>query len=406
MSAAAVSTLDIARELAIQTPSKIILLVIDGLGGLPHPDTGLTELETANIHNLSLLAWHSDVGLTQPLAPGVTVGSGPGHLALFGYDPLQYRLGRGASSALGTGFPLLPGDVVARINFATADGTGIITDRRAGRISSEEGTRLCQILDQVRIDGVETFVRTEKGHRALVVFRGEELSDELSDSDPQREGMPVLPVEAKSPGATRTANLANRFIQKAAEALRKEHPANAVLLRGFARAPNAPSMSDVYRLKPAAISAFPTYQGVARSVGMDVLPAGDTFESEVVALEANFNRYDFFYLHFKWTDSAGEDGRFDEKAKLLEEVDGMLPRIRGLGPDVLAVAGDHSCPSSFGEHTWHPVPFLVHSRWSMPSHVSNFSERECAQGGLGVFPATRVMLLLMGHAGKLRKFGA
>ncbi|HEX9016399.1 MAG TPA: 2,3-bisphosphoglycerate-independent phosphoglycerate mutase [Chloroflexota bacterium] len=400
-----VSTLDLAKELAVRTPSRIVLLVIDGLGGLPSDSTGRTELETADVHNLDLLAWHSEVGLTVPLAPGITVGSGPGHLALFGYDPLEYRLGRGASSALGVDFPLRPGDVVARINFAAVDGAGLVLDRRAGRISDEEGERLCSLLDAIDI-GVETFVRPEKGHRALVVFRGEGLSSFLSDSDPQHEGMPVLPVTALSPDGQRSAGLANRFIKSASERLRGEGQANAVLLRGFASHPEIPSMSEVYGLNPAAISAFPTYRGVARAVGMEVLATGQTLEAEVDTLEENWGRFDFFYLHMKWTDSAGEDGRFADKVRLLEGIDRIIPRIRGLGPDVLAVAGDHSTPSSFREHTWHGVPFLVHSRWCMPSHVPSFDERECALGNLGVFPATRAMLLLMGHAGKLRKFGA
>lgn len=401
-----ISTLDIARELSVPTPSRIVLLVVDGLGGLPDPATGLTELEAAHLPNLDRLATQSDVGLTEPLLPGVTVGSGPGHLALFGYDPLRYRIQRGATSAMGIGFPLMPGDVAARINFATVDQRGFVVDRRAGRISTEEGERLCAMLSRIRVDGAETFVRIEKGHRAVVVFRGEGLSDQLSDSDPQHEGMPLLPVEPLVPEAARAAAVANQFIDRAMDALQGQRPANAVLLRGFAGLPEAPSMGQVYRLKAAAISAFPTYRGIARAVGMDVLATGDDLESEIETLEARFGEYDFFYLHVKWTDSAGEDGRFQEKVRVLESVDRVVPRIRALGPEVLAVAGDHSCPATFREHTWHPVPFLVHSRWSLPSRVAGFTERECLKGSLGCFPASRAMLLLMGHAGKLRKLGA
>ncbi len=400
------STLEIARELSVSTPSKIVLLVIDGLGGLPHPETGLTELETAHIPHLDRLAGQSEVGLTEPLLPGVTVGSGPGHMALFGYDPLQFQFNRGATSAMGIGFPLVPGDLAARINFATFDERGLVVDRRAGRISSEEGERLCELLREIRVEGVDIFLRMEKGHRAVVVFRGEGLSDRLADSDPEREGVPLLPVRPLVPEAERVAVVVNQFIDRAMELLRGQGPANGVLLRGFAGLPVAPSMAEVYRVRAAAISAYPTYQGVARIVGMEVLPTGDTLESECQTLEDHFREYDFFYLHVKWTDSAGEDGRFEEKARVLEMVDRLVPRIQTLSPEVLAVGGDHSSPCVFREHTWHPVPFMIHSQWAMSGAASRFTERECSRGSLGRFPATRAMLLMLGHAGKLRKFGA
>ncbi|MGI5835178.1 MAG: 2,3-bisphosphoglycerate-independent phosphoglycerate mutase [Chloroflexota bacterium] len=400
-----ISTLEIARDLAVSSPTKIVLLVIDGLGGLPNPETGLTELETAHLPNLDRLAAASDVGLTVPLATGVTVGSGPGHLALFGYDPLQFCFRRGATSAMGVGFPMKPGDVAARMNFGTIDDEGLIVDRRAGRISSEEGERLCGLLRKIRIDGVELFIVMEKGHRALVVFRGEGLSDKLTDSDPHHEGVPISPVRPLADEAKHTADLVNKFIREAIETLRGETPANAVLLRGFGGLPEAPSMREIFKLKAAAISAYPTYQGVGRIVGMDVLPAGDELESEVETLENSFGEYDFFYLHVKWTDAAGEDGRFQDKVRVLETVDSIIPRIERLGPDVLAVGGDHSSPSVYREHTWHPVPFMLHSPWCLPARIEGFTERECAKGSLGRFPAERAMLLMMGHAGKLAKFG-
>ena len=398
--------MEIARELAISTPSKILLMVIDGLGGLPDAETGLTELEAATLPNLDRLAGVSDVGLTVPIAPGITVGSGPGHLALFGYDPLQFQFRRGALSAMGIGFDLQPGDVAARCNFATIDERGLIVDRRAGRISTEEGARLCALLREIEIDGAEVLVEIEKGHRALVVFRGEGLSDALSDSDPHQEGVPIALIRPLCSEAERSAAIVNQFIGRALELLRDEKPANAVLLRGFAGLPKAPPMAEVFKLKPAAISAFPTYRGIGRIVGMDILPAGDDFESEIEALERHFRDYDFFYLHVKWTDSAGEDGRFDEKVKVLEMVDRAIPRLEALGADVLAVGGDHSCPSAFQEHTWHPVPFLLHSRWCLPAPVKGFTERECARGSLGRFLAEQAMLLMLSHAGKLAKFGA
>lgn len=398
--------LEIVQELALRTPSKILLFVLDGLGGAPDPATGRTELEAAHLPHLDALAARSLCGLTDPIAPGITPGSGPSHLALFGYDPFEYDIGRGVLSALGIGFPMGPRDVAARINFATVDSVGLITDRRAGRISTELNQELCQKLRQIRLPGLELFMETEAGHRAAVIFRGDGLSDRLSDSDPQRVGVAPLEVRALAPEAEGTTQAVNAFIGAARELLRDSHPANAVLLRGFAKYPVIPVMEEIYKLRCAAIAVYPMYKGLARLVGMEVLAAGNSLADEIETLRQHYQSYDFFYLHFKGTDTAGEDGDFQRKAAVLEEADRYIPELLALQPEVLVVTGDHSTPAVWGAHSWHPVPFLLCSRWAIPDQVERFTERAMMAGGLGRFPAVDAMRLMMAYAGKLNKYGA
>jgi 2,3-bisphosphoglycerate-independent phosphoglycerate mutase len=397
---------DLIRELAFSTPSKIVLLVLDGLGGLPRPETGQTELATARKPNLDALARASICGLSIPIAPGITPGSGPAHLALFGYDPVASNVGRGALSALGVGFPLGPTDLAARINLATVDDRGVITDRRAGRPTTETNRQMVALLRQITIPGVEVFVETESAHRAVAVFRGPGLSAKLSDTDPQRTGVPPLPVTAEAPEAQHAAEVANEFVAQAARALREHAPTNYVLLRGFATYPHLPQLPDVYKLKPAAVATYPMYRGLARVVGMEVLPTGETLADEIATVRQNWQKYDYFYIHFKYTDTTGEDGNFADKVGVIEEVDRVLPDLLALNPDVIAITGDHSTPSLLQSHSWNPVPFLLRSRYEIPDEVEQFTERACQRGTLGRFPAQQVMLMLMGNALKLEKFGA
>ena len=397
--------LDVLRDCYTSTPSKIVMLVADGLGGLPHPDTGLSELETARIPNLDALAGESACGLTTPVLPGVAPGSGPGHLALFGYDPLKHLIGRGALEALGIDVPLLPGDLAARGNFCTIDGNGALLDRRAGRIPTELSAPLCQRLDRIELDGVQLDVYLVQDYRFVLRLRGDGLSELVSETDPQQVGVPPLPVEPLEGTAESTANWVNGFVAQARQLLAEEDQANMVLLRGFAQLPNLPSMGRVYRLNPAAIAAYPMYRGLATVVGMEVIPTGHTFSDEVGTLRQSFGDYDFFFIHYKPADAAGEDGDFDAKVKCLEELDPFIPEILGLQPDVLMVAGDHATPAIMAGHSWHPVPFLVHSKLTKGEGVSAFDERACGQGSIGRIPATQIMLLALAHAGKLSKFG-
>ena len=398
--------LDQIKDIARPTPSKIVLLVIDGLGGLPHPKTGMTELEAAKTPNLDRLAKEGICGIMDPVSPGIIPGSAPGHLALFGYDPFRFVVGRGVLEALGIDFELEERDVAARGNFCTVDERGLITDRRAGRISTQRCTELCGLLSGLNIKNARLFVSPVKEHRFVAVLRGEGLSSDLSDSDPQKEGLAPKSVIALSAEATRAASIANEFIARAKAALADQYPTNMVLLRGFAKYPDFPKMGEVFGLKAAAIAPYPMYRGLAKVVGMEPLATGATIEEEFFALIDHYDSYDYFFLHVKEADIAGEDGDFDRKVRVIEEVDRALPRLIGLDPDVIIVSGDHSTPAVLKGHSWHPVPFLLRSRWCRPDGVEEFSERACCLGALGRFPATDVMPLALANALKLDKFGA
>jgi 2,3-bisphosphoglycerate-independent phosphoglycerate mutase len=400
--------LNLMRELSVKTDSKIVLLVVDGLGGLPMDPFGRTELEAANTPNLDALAASSDLGLSRPVAAGVSPGSGPGHLGLFGYDPLRFQVGRGVLSALGVGFDLGENDLAARINFATKAERGKISDRRAGRIPSEKGEELVRLLNEnMDLDAVEVHIMHEKEYRAVVVFRGEGLSGALADSDPQRTGLDPLPVEPTddSPEAKKSAEIANEFVERADEILSDQHPANTVLLRGFGKHPALPSFEETYKLDAAAIASYPMYKGLARLAGMQLLQEGKGIAGEFETLKAGWHDHDFFFVHIKPTDAAGEDGDFKRKASVIEEVDAQISGLLDLGPDALAITGDHATPAKMKSHSWHGVPVLIHSPYTLPT-ADGFGERTCAGGSLGVFPAEEIMGYLMGHALKLNRFGA
>ncbi len=388
--------------------SRIVLLVIDGLGGLPHPQTGRSELETASLPNLDAIAARASCGVLSPLGPGFTPGSGPAHLALFGYDPWTTDIGRGALSALGLGLDFSPGDVAARLNFCTVDAEGLVTDRRAGRIETEEGERLCRILADVRIDGVEVSVAPEMEYRAAVVFRGEGLNAGVSDSDPQVTGQRTLPLRASGPQDERMVEVAEEFLRQVGELLTAESPANMVLIRGFGGYPDLATMQQAYGLNPVGIAGYPMYRGVARAVGMKTPETAYDLASETQLLARLWKQTaaDFYYVHAKKTDSAGEDGNFDLKVQLLEEVDSYLPAMTDLEPDVLIVTGDHSTPSTMGSHSWHPVPVAIASKHGFPMASATFDERSCAHGTLGHLPSASLMSLALAHAERLSKFGA
>jgi 2,3-bisphosphoglycerate-independent phosphoglycerate mutase len=398
--------LALLHDLAQPNTTKIVLCSLDGLGGLPRPATGKSELETARLPNLHGLAARSACGLLRHVGPGITPGSGPGHLGLFGYDPLQHPVGRGVLEALGIDFHLKPGDVAARGNFCTVDGEGRITDRRAGRIATDLCIKLCDRLRAIRVDGAEIIVEPVKEHRFILVLRGDDLSGRLSETDPQALGVPPLDVRALEPAATRAAAVVNEFIERARPLLRDAAPANMILLRGFDRQPDIPLFPATFRLRAAAVAAYPMYRGLARLVGMDVLDTGATFAEEIATLRQRWNDYDFFFLHYKDTDKAGEDGDFDAKVAALERFDAQLPAILTLKPDVLAVSGDHATPSILAAHGWQPVPALVASAYCGADHVSRFTERDCASGALGLVPAQDLMPVLMANALRFQKYGA
>ena len=396
----------LTRELKQPGNSKIVLLVADGLGGLPLEPGGLTELETARTPNLDALATRGVLGSSIPVKPGITPGSGPGHLGLFGYDPLEYVIGRGALEATGIGFELGPRDVAIRGNFCTLDAAGNISDRRAGRIASEESKLLAIRLRDAKVPGIEVFVEPVKEHRFVVVLRGDGLKGDVHDTDPQITGVPPLEPVAHDPASQRTAEMAAKFIAEARRLLAGEKKANGITLRGFSAKPALPSYEEVYGLRAAAIAVYPMYKGLARLVGMQIVGQAQTLAEQVAVLREHWNDFDFFFMHFKYTDSTGEDGNFDAKVKRIEELDAAMPEITELKPTVLIVTGDHSTPSYLKSHSWHPVPTLLVSDCCRTDACKKFGESEALRGGLGQFEAKYLMLLALANAGRLAKYGA
>ena len=399
---------ELLKSLEEKNGSKIVMLVADGLGGLPIEAGGKTELETARTPNLDALAAEGTVGLSTPVAPGITPGSGPGHLGLFGFDPLKHDIGRGVLEALGIGVEVGPRDVAIRGNFCTIDAEGKVSDRRAGRIPTETCVKLVEKLRAgIKIEGVETLIEPVREYRLVVRFRGEHLGEDVCDTDPLSTGLHTIEPKAGSPGSERTAQVAAEFLRQAKVILKDEKPANFLMMRGFANFPKIATMEEAYGLKAVAIAVYPMYRGLAKLVGMTVVEPGKTFADQMEVTKANWDKYDFFFIHYKYTDSTGEDGDFAKKVEMIEALDREIPKLRALNPDVLIVTGDHSTPSRMKAHSFHPVPTLLWApKTSRPDLVTTFGERPCLQGGLGQFVAKDLMPLALAHAGRLQKFGA
>lgn len=397
------------ESLACRDGGKIVYLVMDGLGGLPEPAQGGTELQIAETPNLDQLAGTSSCGLLETVGPGITPGSGPGHLTLFGYDPFTYQVGRGVLAALGIGFDLKQGDVAARVNFAMMDGEGNIKDRRAGRISSKTNRSLCEtIREKVKLDfDGEFFFDTVREHRAVLVLRGKGLSADLEDTDPQKNGVSPLEPQSKTREGAKTVKIVRSFVNQAKKALAQEKKANMLLLRGFSCYAPFRSLEERFSLKGVCLADYPMYRGLGRLLGMELGEPPANLDNGFQPLHRVYSEnFNFYFVHVKQTDSAGEDGDFAGKVSAIGKVDALLPRITELDPDVLVITGDHSTPSIMASHSWHPVPVLLHSKFSMKDHLTHFDEYECARGSLGVRPAIQLMGLALAHAGRLRKFGA
>jgi 2,3-bisphosphoglycerate-independent phosphoglycerate mutase len=399
--------LELMKTLHVISDKKIVLVVMDGLGGIPNK-TGKTELESASTPNLDALAKKSILGLSTAVSPGITPGSGPGHLGLFGYDPLEYKIGRGVLEALGIGLVLKPTSLAVRGNFCTMDlSSGLITDRRAGRIPTSECERVVERLAAIKkIEDVDVIIKPVKDYRFALVLEGAGLEEGLSETDPQKVGLKPLTVKALNPSAEKSARLLNQWLQKAFEILKDEPRANSCTLRGIAKDPGLPGFKEVYGLNACAIATYPMYKGLAKLVGMKIIDGCDTIEDEVEALKKNWSDHDFFFFHVKKTDSAGEDGNFDAKIKVIENTDKVLPDILGLNPDVIIVTGDHSTPAELKSHSWHELPFLLHSDNILTDACTSFGERACQAGGLGHIRHVDIMPLAMAYAEKLTKYGA
>jgi 2,3-bisphosphoglycerate-independent phosphoglycerate mutase len=398
--------LEIMRSLSVDASSKMILIVFDGLGDIPFK-VNKTPLESANIPNLDMLASEGICGLSCPILPGITPGSGPAHVSLFGYDPFEWNIGRGVLEALGIGFNLSKNDIAARGNFCTIDlKTKNITDRRAGRISNAEAKRIVDKLRSIRIPNVEIFVEHVKEYRFALIIRGESLEDGLTETDPQKIGVPSIPVQPLRREAENSAMILNEWLERARSILLDEKQANSCNLRGIAKTPQIPQMPGIYKLKMAAIASYPMYRGIAKLVGMDILKTGENIQDQLITLKENWEKYDFFFFHIKKTDSNGEDGNFDGKQKVIEEADLIIPNIRALNPDTLVITADHSTPCELKSHSWHEVPTLLWSKYVIPDNVSQFNERQCMSGGLGHINHQNIMALMMAYSLRLAKYGA
>jgi 2,3-bisphosphoglycerate-independent phosphoglycerate mutase len=394
-------------SLVIKNNSKIVFLIMDGLGGIPMPGGSRTELEAANTPNMDELAKKSVCGLLDPVGPGITPGSGPAHFALFGYDPVENNIGRGLLEAAGVDYDMTEDDLLIRINFATIDSQGIITDRRAGRIDTETNERICRKLQEnVKINSpVKFFFEPVKEHRALLVIRGKGLHEEIAETDPQKTGLKPLPPSPLSAAAGKTSEILAGIIASAQQALSDEKKANMLLLRGYSKYKKFPSIADRFGLKSLAIASYPMYRGIARLLGMAIAPLTDSIEAEIAELKKSYADYDFFFIHVKPTDSRGEDGDFEAKVKVIEKVDSLIPQITSLNPDVLVITGDHSTPATLAGHSWHPVPVILASKNCRPDRVERFGENDCLLGGIRM-PTVYLMGLALANALRLEKFGA
>lgn len=403
------SNINVIDSLSLQNEKRIILVVLDGLGDVAFPTVrGKTALELAECPNLDRLAAKSVCGRIHPVLPGIIPGSGPGHLGLFGYDPLVYDIGRGVLEALGVEMEMVQGDVAARANFATVDENNIVVDRRAGRQATEITTKKCKILEEIgEIDGVKTIIKPGKEHRFVVIFRGDNLSDKIADADPHTNNNPYKEPEALSSDAQRTVDILKQFITKGRELLKDYESGNCFLMRGFSKHPDIPSMRERFKLNSCCIATYPMYRGLASLLGMAIQKPDDAeLDSQVALLYELYDDYDFFFFHIKGTDSAGEDGNMAQKVSVIEEFDEYLPEILDLRPDVIAVTGDHSTPCVMKQHSWHPVPLLVYSDRCGTDQAKRFTENACNSGGLGIFEAKHLMTILLSNAGKLDKYGA
>jgi 2,3-bisphosphoglycerate-independent phosphoglycerate mutase len=403
---------ELYSELTLKPNAKLALIVLDGLGDLATKSQGnLTPLEAASTPNLDALAKHSAQGRMIPVAPGITPGSGPGHLGLFGYDPLEFQVGRGVIESLGLGVELKAGDVCARANFATLDAKGVVTDRRAGRIPTETCEKLVALLSAKikKVGDTQIIIKAGKEHRFVVIFRGKGLEGPLTDADPNREGFAIPAVKPRDPKnlkQKKMAKLIADFYAAALPVLKNEKSANGFLMRGIAHQPEIPLFEERYQLKPACLAVYPMYKGLAQLVGMKKIEGPQSIAEQFERYLTEYDNFDFFFIHYKYTDKAGEDGNFAAKKKAIEDFDAALPILLKKRPDVIAITGDHSTPCAMKGHSWHPQPVLLHSAISGWDKLDRFTETGANSGSLGVFPAKFLIRQMQANAKMFDKFGA
>ena len=406
--------IDILKELVEKNDSKILLVVLDGLGDIPSID-GKTPLEAAKTPNLDKLSKESALGMHIPVLPGITPGSGPGHLSIFGYNPLKYKIGRGILEALGVGLEVTKNDICIRANYAKVeekDGKLIVNDRRAGRLSTEENKKLTEKITKEieEINGVKIFMKSGIEYRLAILLRFNEKVNEdmcnILETDPQNEGKEVISPEPLSEKAKIVSEILKEFLLRVREIIKNEK-GNYLLLRGYSTPPIIPNFSEIYKLKSLSIATYPMYKGLTKLIGMETVKVdGFSIKDEIDVLRKNYKNFDFIYLHIKKTDSYGEDGDFMNKLKVIEEFDSYLPEILSLNFDVLCITGDHSTPTIMKSHSFHPVPLLIHSPFVFKGLSERFTEKDCLKGELGTIKGEDIISLLLAHSKKLKKYGA
>lgn len=412
---------------------KAVLVIADGMADRPLKELDWkTPLEAAHKPSLNQIAKTGVCGIMDPISPGLTPGSDTATLALLGYNALKVYSGRGAFEAIGSGVNVLQGDVAFRCNFATVDNNLVVLDRRAGRISNEDASKLAESLQKIKLtkhsDAVFLFKNTIQ-HRAALVIRGPKLSTAVSDSDPEKIGEKASEIKPldKSPEAKLTAGILNELMQKFHEVL-KQHPVNKervrrglppafiILCRGAGTIPNIKSLSQKYDISATCIGAAPLIRGVCKAAGMkliDVKGATGTPQTDltakakatVQALKTN----DFVLLHVKATDVASHDGNIKQKIELIEKIDSMLGYTLNninSSSSYLAVTADHTTSSITRDHEGDPVPIAITGPYVRRDDVEEYDERTCAKGGLNRIRGLDLMPILMNLIGKTKKFGA
>ncbi|MDD3408250.1 MAG: 2,3-bisphosphoglycerate-independent phosphoglycerate mutase [Methanobacteriaceae archaeon] len=411
---------------------KGIILVMDGMGDRPLKELdNQTPLQAANTPNMDKMAECGITGIMDSIRPGIIPGSDTAHLSILGYDPYEVYTGRGPFEASGVGLDVIPGDIAFRCNFSTADENGIITDRRAGRI--REGTKdIVDVLNTMVIKGyedIQIIFKESTGHRAVLVLRGEGLSDKVTDADPKVEGKKPKIVESTdgSEEAKRTADLLNKIVEKSYEMV-KNHPvnigrmeenkppANIIIPRGAGAVPKVEHINEKYEVNSACIAETGLFMGIGRFAGMDIIEMDDVTGGvdtnldniiDTIINQVNNTDHNFFLINIDGADEAGHDGNAIQKKEFIEKVDKIvMSKLLNLKNVVLFLTADHSTPISVMNHSGDPVPVIINSPEVRVDDVKEYNEFAVAKGGLCRIRGSDVMNIVMDLMNNSHKFGA